>query len=216
MASCNLRASACAGLRASISGITEVSPSAGSNSANGGNVGKSVPPGSMPKASRSSSSWPIKCRCLYSTPLGTPVLPLVNKMAARSSAPGVGNSSSSEQRKSRRRRLPNQPWPVVRCTFADGAQPNTRRARCAIGKPIKPCGSASRRHCLSEARGIPGSISTGTMPARNSANMLTKKSNVGFSMTTIRSPRSNGVLCSKPRASAVLRFCSSPNVSNSS
>ena len=60
MAACSLSGSALAGRVGSMSGITEVSPSAGSNSANGGNVGRSTPPGCMPKALRSSSIWATK------------------------------------------------------------------------------------------------------------------------------------------------------------
>ena len=62
MASCSLRGSALAGRVGSMSGITEVVPSAGSNSANGGKVGRFTLPGRMPKASRSISTWATKCR----------------------------------------------------------------------------------------------------------------------------------------------------------
>ena len=53
---------ACAGRVGSMSGITEVRPNAGSNSANGGKVGRSTPPASMPKALPSNWIWPTKWR----------------------------------------------------------------------------------------------------------------------------------------------------------
>ena len=62
IASCSLRGSARAGRVGSMSGTTELTPSAGSNSANGGNVGRSTPPGAMPNASRSIATCATKCR----------------------------------------------------------------------------------------------------------------------------------------------------------
>ena len=63
IAACSLRGSARAGWVGSMSGMIEVSPSAGSNKANGGNVGRSMPPGAIPKAVRSISICATKCRC---------------------------------------------------------------------------------------------------------------------------------------------------------
>ncbi len=62
MASCSRFRSAWAGRVGSMSGMTDVSPNAGSNKANGGNVGRSTPPACMPKAERSSSICPTKWR----------------------------------------------------------------------------------------------------------------------------------------------------------
>ena len=63
IASCSFFGSACAGRVGSMSGMIEVRPIAGSNNANGGKVGKSTPPGSMPKASRNIAICATKCRC---------------------------------------------------------------------------------------------------------------------------------------------------------
>ena len=68
IASCSLRGSASAGRVGSMSGITEVTPSAGSNNANGGKVGRLTPPASlpdevMPNAAPSIATCATKCRC---------------------------------------------------------------------------------------------------------------------------------------------------------
>ena len=62
MACTSRRGSARAGRVGSMSGMIELTPSAGSNRAKGGKVGRSTPPGTMPKASRSSSTWATKWR----------------------------------------------------------------------------------------------------------------------------------------------------------
>jgi hypothetical protein len=62
IAACSLRGSARAGRVGSMSGMIEVRPSAGSNSANGGNVGRSTPPGCMSNAARIISICATKWR----------------------------------------------------------------------------------------------------------------------------------------------------------
>ena len=82
-----------------------------------------------------------------------------------------------------------QRGPTVTIFFADFAQPSTRRANWASGMPMKASGSASSRHCFSARRSMPGSTSTGTAPALNSANISRKNSGVGRTITTVRLPR---------------------------
>ena len=212
IAACSLRGSARAGRVGSMSGITEVRPSAGSNSANGGNVGRSTPPGSMPKASRSIPTCAAKWRCRYTTPFGTPVEPDVNRIAATSSgavsascgpAPAPSRSTAASVRSA------SQAWrPVVIRTRADFAQPRTVRATCASGIPTKASGAASSRHCFSARRSMPGSTSTGTAPALNRANIDRKNSGVGRTITTVRVPRTMPCRAS-PAAIASLRASSS-------
>ncbi len=194
-----------------MSGMTEVSPSAGSNSANGGKVGRSTPPGCMPKASRSISTCATKCRCRYITPLGTPVEPLVNRIAATSSgrvsasrgpAPAPSRSTCASVASASQARVP-----VVTRARAERAQPSSAFASNASGMPMKASACASSRHCRSARLSMPGSTSTGTAPALNSANITRKNSGVGRTITTVRVPRTMPRRA-RPAAMASLRASS--------
>ena len=87
------------------------------------------------------------------------------------------------------RRRATHAAPVVMRTRADFAQPSTTARECASGMPMKASGCASSRHCFSARRSMPGSTSTGTAPALNSANISRKNSGVGRTITTVRVPR---------------------------
>jgi hypothetical protein len=193
IASISLRGSARAGRVGSMSGMTEVRPSAGSNSAKGGKVGRSTPPGAMPKALRSRPICATKCRWRYTTPFGKPVEPEVKRMPATSSgavsaswgpapAPRASISASVGPPQNQRR-------PTVTCLRAAGAQRSNLRAACASAMPMKASGSASARQRRSADFAMPGSTSTGTAPSLNSANISRKNSGVGRTITTVRAPR---------------------------
>ena len=102
----------------------------------------------------------------------------------------------------------NQRRPAVTRIFALRAQPSTARAACASGMPMKASGAASSRHCFSARRSMPGSTSTGTAPALNSANISRKNSGDGRTITTARVPRTTPCRA-KPAASASERWSSS-------
>ena len=193
MATISLRGSALAGRVGSISGITLVMPSPGSNRANGGKVDRSISPGRMPKASRISSTCAMKLSWVYSTPFGTPVEPEVNRIAASASAASPGRNRSDC---SPRARTSSSVWPdhhqrrptVTRVRMLALPQPSSRLAACASGMPMKACGCASRRQSLSAARSMPGSTSTGTAPALNSPNISSKNASPGRTISTVRTP----------------------------
>ena len=71
-----------------MSGTTEAMPSAGPNSAKSGKVARSRSPCWMPYTSLSAFTCAAKTRNGVTTPLGTPVLPLVNRIAAVCSGSG--------------------------------------------------------------------------------------------------------------------------------
>ena len=211
IALCSLRGLALAGRVGSMSGMMLVRPNAGSNKANGGKVGRSMPPASIPNALPSISICAMKCRCRYTTPLGTPVLPLVNRIAATSSPPVAANcgpapapsTSTCAKVASAHHAL----RPVVIRTCAELAQPNSFLANIAKGMPINACGCASSKHCFNARLAIPGSTNTGTAPRLNSANISRKNSGVGRTITTTRLPRTMPRLPS-PAAMASLRASS--------
>ena len=99
--------------------------------------------------------------------------------------------------------------PVPTRSVADLAQPSSTRANIASGTPMKASGSASSRHCFSARLSMPGSTSTGTAPALNSANISRKNSGVGRTITTVRLPRPMPRFA-RPAAMASLRRSSSP------
>ena len=108
--------------------------------------------------------------CVYTAPFATPVLPLVNRIAAGLVAADIGNRvrrrgrGPPRRRRGERgvsRRTASRPtFTVVRSVFL--AQPSSRRARCAFGMPMNASGSASARHVPRFFTPMPGSISTGT------------------------------------------------------
>jgi hypothetical protein len=73
--------------------------------------------------------------------------------------------------------------------------------------PMKASGFASSRHCFSARLSMPGSTSTGTAPALNSANISRKNSGVGRTITTVRVPRTMPRFA-RPAAMASLRASS--------
>ena len=81
--------------------------------------------------------------------------------------------------------------------------------------PTKASASASARHCRSAALSMPGSTSTGTAPALNSANISRKNSGDGRTITTVRVPRVMPCFAN-PAAIASLRASSSRYVSDTS
>ena len=130
MAATSLRGFAFAGCRASMSGITEVTPSAARKRANSGKVDRST--SSSPKRY---ISWSIrtceeKIAWVYSAPFGTPVLPEVKRMAARSSgADGSHARPSGSSRSSRTWPPQNHLRPTVTQIVTDAsASRNTSRA----------------------------------------------------------------------------------------
>ena len=183
-----------------------------------------MPPASIPNASPSIAICATKCRCRYTTPFGTPVLPLVNSNAATSSGrvsascgppasksvPAPSRSTSPSVASASHARLP-----VVMRTRADFAQPSSAFASSANGMPMNASGCASSRHCFSARRSMPGSTSTGTAPALNRANMTRKNSGVGRTITTARVPRTMPRLA-RPAAMASLRASSCAYVNSTS
>ena len=67
---------------------------------------------------------------------------------------------------------------------------------------MKASGSASSRQCFSARLSMPGSTSTGTAPALNSANISRKNSGVGRTISTVRVPRTMP-RCASPAAIAI-------------
>ncbi len=132
--------------------------------------------------------------CSYATPFAGPVLPLVNRIAARSFAPtsAVSNDRLSCARTSLRFAPPqNNRRPTVthlRTLRNDFA--NITRATWASGIPTNASASISSRHWISFFRPIPGSINTGTAPILNKANVSTKNAIPGLTIRMVRIPRS--------------------------
>ena len=87
-----------------MSGTIAVIPIAGAKSAKSGKVQRSISPGSIAKSVRICSTWALKMAWVYTAPFGGPVLPLVNKIAASSSA--AGDSVASVASSPRSKRLP--------------------------------------------------------------------------------------------------------------
>lgn len=123
-----------------------------------------------------------------------PVEPEVNRIAAISSGAVSARVKSSPALCAM---SPSSVWPpqnqrrptvrLIRQLLR--AQPSTTRAACASGMPMKAVGAASSRHCLSARRLMPGSISTGTTPALNMANISRNSSGEGRTISAARVPR---------------------------
>ena len=139
-------------------------------------------------------------------------------MAARPSA-ATGGSSSPRSRPSARSvssvGRPSEGPPATTLSRAPLAQPPAARAMCAFAEPTNPAGSASARQRPRFEKPMPGSISTGVTPARNSAKLTAKKSRDGGISTATRSfflkPARK-----KPCASSSASRPSSSNVTTSS
>ena len=152
--------------------------------------------------------------CVYSTPLAMPVLPLVNRIAASESEAITRPLTGSA-------RLLNSAVDVVQKNFHSPAftvvrtlrfaQPNSRRAKCAFAEPMNASGSAWAKQTPRFFIPMPGSMSTGTAPILNSANVSEKKSNPGGTISATRVPASIPTDC-RPLASASESACSSAKV----
>ncbi len=188
-ASAILAGSARAGFDGFIRGITVVSPSAGPNSANGGNVDRLTSPARTSYRLRMSSIWARKCDWRYSTPFGGPVLPLVKAMAAVALWSAAGSGSGSWAGGSLPSdTAPDRPRPTVTSSRALGHHRRSNRARCALGTPTKASGATSARHRRTLTRPIPGSIRMGTAPILSSAKVRAKKSRSGGTISVVRMP----------------------------
>ncbi len=102
---------------------------------------------------------------------------------ARVARPASRSRASEVSQQNRQRPA----FTVVRIVFLP--QPSTRRAAWAFGMPMNASGSASARHLPRFRTPMPGSISTGTAPTLNRANVSAKKSGDGGTMSTVRVPR---------------------------
>ncbi len=95
---------------------------------------------------------------------------------------------------------------TIRRRTVSRPQPRSRLPRIAFGMPMKTSGAASRQHCPRLRRPIPGSISTGTMPALKTAKTRAKKSSPGGTISTARVP---GTIPIARRPSAISSLSSS-------
>ncbi len=130
--------------------------------------------------------------CSYTTPLGAPVLPEVNRIAATSSA-RVGAQGNSRQEGSRTCASvgppQNQRRPTVTAVLTvRKACGRSTRAACASGIAMKASGAASSMQPRRFARPMPGSIRTGTAPSFKSAKVRLKNSSPGLTISTVRVP----------------------------
>ena len=153
------------------------------------------------------------------------MLPLVNRMAAGSSRGTLPEISPS-------------PCPLFRCfsparrtassAIAPGngavprattirrrtvgrPQPRGQPARIAFGIPMKTSGAASRQHCRRLRRPIPGSMSTRTIPALNTAKTRGKRSIPGGTISTARVPGAMPI-ARRPSAISSLSTSSKPKL----
>jgi len=145
-------------------------------------------------------------------PLGGPVLPLVKRMAAISlrRVSAAVNVDCAERRSSSSG-IPPQirpPPTVTRILIVSFPQPSSRRAKCALGMPMKASGSASARQPFMFFAPMPGSMKTGTAPALKRAKVRANSSGDGGTSNATRVPRVMPTL-SSPAAIQSLSWSSS-------
>ncbi len=182
----------CAVLRASMSGMMVVTPSAGLKSAKIYMTERWTSPSATPISSRMISTCFLKMPCRYATPFGMPVPPDVKATAASSSVVvgAIGNDSweddcnSASVAPSQNSRLPT----VTKRRMLWNGVGNAFRMTCANGMPISAVGSVSATHCRNALRPMPGSISTGTAPIFISAKVTAINSTPGRTIINVRSP----------------------------
>ncbi len=109
--------------------------------------------------------------CLLATPLARPVDPLVNRIAASSSAARCAISKGASSGWWHRARVvppQNQRRPAVTRIFAEAkGRRNTVRTACTAGMPMITDGFVRSMQASTGRSPMPGSSSTGTAPILN-------------------------------------------------
>ena len=204
-----------AGLAGSMGGNTDVIPRAQSKRAKAGSPHKSRSPGAKPRVSRRPWTSAANCPWVMGTPLGAPVEPEVNRIAAVSltrtgcstESAGLDSSSLASDRPS-----PGNRRPTPKTFFTERKALGKRHlARSARPTPIITVGAVRSSAANRRLRPMPGSARTGMAPRRKRPQVMATKSMPGGTNSATRSP---GPTPSPARALAMraVRNSNSPKV----